>query len=393
MGGLIDAVSGGHDILAIRILSILAFISKILTTVKKYLLLLLLIAPVMAFSQKVPDLDKFKFSSQFRSLPVARLDTSYHTYNVNVTSTRLMQAYLDNMTPEKSVLLEGWKWLPSNGHITIDVKLDDLLPEAVSLKEREEVTKDKNGVEIARKKIYWQEVTYTFSALADINDYKGAHVETVVLADRGYKQIFKSPEFANRVVAEGYFLVNTLSVTERLYKNCVNRAMNYLSSRVSEDFGFGERTVTDFMWIIDSKKHPEYQAHRQAFLQVSEVLFGLTANQTLEGVREKLAPAIAYFESIKRKYPSTSKHDRKIRYASYYNLAKLYWYLDDPQSMIREASGLIMNDFDSKDGKSLEASAMQLKNLFSQTNFTSRHFPLDVNSFRGPNETSPVAIK
>lgn len=360
---------------------------------KKPLILLLAILPVIAFSQKVPDLDKYKFSSQYRLLPLSGLDTSYHTYNVSVNTTRLMQAYLEGMTPEKSVILEGWKMLQRDGHIAIDVKLEDLLPESVGVKEREEIIKDRSGVETGRKKIYWQEVVYTFSAMADINDYKGAHVETIVLADRGYKQTYKSPEFANRAVAEGYFLVNSLVVTERLYKNCVNRAMNYLSSRVTEDFGFSERTATDFMWIIDSKKHPEYQAHRQAFLTVSEVLFNVSANRSLEGVKEQLAPAIAYFESIKKKYTSSSKHDRKIRYASYYALAKIYWYLDDPQSMIREASGLVLNDFDSKDGKSLETSAMQLKNLFTQTNFTSRHFPIDVNSFKGPYEPSTMAVK
>lgn len=358
---------------------------------KSKLLAVVLLSPLFLLGQKI-DLDRFKFTSQFRSLPLEGLDTSYHTYNVVIEGTKLMQPYLSDLTPEKSVQLDGWKKLEKDGHITISVKLEDLLPESVSVNEREEIIKDRNGKETGRRKLYSQEVVYTFSAFADITDYRGAHIKNIQLADRGYKQTYRSPEFAIRQMAEAYFMVNTLTVTGQLYKNCVNRAMTSLSTRITDDFGYGEVTVTDQMWIIDTKKHPEYQAHRQAFLSASEVLFGLSANRSLEGAREKLAPAINYFESIKRKYTSTSKHDRKIRYASYYNLAVIYYYLDDPQSMQKEASGLILNDFDAKDGKNLEGGALRLKNLFLATKMNTRHFVIDTTSFRGPKETIGVAL-
>lgn len=351
-----------------------------------------LLLPLLSFSQKV-DLDRFKFTAQYRSLPVFGLDTSYHTYNVSVEGTKLMQNYLDDMSPENSVLLEGWKKLDNKGHITIEVKLEDLLPESVSVKEREQIIKDRSGKETGRRKLYWQEVVYTFSAFADINDYKGMHIENIVLADRGYKQVYNSPEFAIKQLAEGYFMINSFAVSRQLYKNCVTRAMNFLSNRITDDFGYSEVTVTDQMWILDSKKHPEYKAHRQAFLLVSEVLFGMSANKSLEGVQEKLQPAITYFESIKKKYSSGSKADRKLRYASYYNLAVLYYYLDDPQAMIKEASGLVLNDFDARDGKAFEASALRLKNLFTLSKINSRHFTIDTSAFKAPGETSVVAAK
>ncbi|MEP7374065.1 MAG: hypothetical protein ABI675_11790 [Chitinophagaceae bacterium] len=360
---------------------------------RKNLLTIVLLLPLMVFSQKV-DLDRFKFTSQFRSLPTILVDSSYHTYHVSVETSRLMQAYLNGMTPEKSVILEGWRMLKKNGHLAIGVKLEDLLPESFSLREREEIIKDRAGKETGRRKLYSQEVTYTFSAFADVSDYKGAHIENIELADRNYKQVYRSPEFAIRTMAEGYFLLNSLAVSEQLYKNCVNRAINYLNTRINNDFGYAVTTITEHMWILDSKKHPEYQAHRQAFQTCSEVLFNINANRSLDGVREELKPAIDYFESIKRKYPSTSKHDRKLRYASYYNLAVLYYYLDDPQAMQKEANALILNDYDAKDGRSLASTAFYLKNLFMETKLTSRHFAIDTTSFKAPGEQpSVIAVK
>jgi hypothetical protein len=236
-------------------------------------------------------------------------------------------------------------------------------------------------------------VVYTFDAAATITDYKGMHVMDQELASRGHKQAYRSPEFTFRHLAEGYFLLNSLTVTKDLYRNCVNRAMHYLNERITDNFGFNEVTANDFMWIIDSRKHREYTAHRQAFQQMNEILFSMNASSSIDGVREQLKPVIDYFEKIKKNYPSTSKHDRKIRYASYFNLAVLYYYLDDPQSMMKEANGLELNDFDAKDAKGFVQTATWLKNLFQQTNIYTRHFSIDPSAFKGPYEKNDVTVK
>jgi hypothetical protein len=362
--------------------------------VKRLVFAVILLLPLAAISQKNVDLDKFRFTSQFRSLPLMEVDSSYHTYNVTVEGTRLMQGYLMDMTPEQSVHLEGWRQLPKEGHLQVMVKLEDLVPESFSVKERVEVIKDRKGVQTGTRIMYHQEVTYTFSAFAEVNDFKGAHYKNISLANRQYKQVYSSPEFPIKYMAEGYFLLNSLAVTEQLFKNCVTRAMHYLSDQLTDNFGYGIATVTDHMWIIDSRKHPEYSSHRNAFLELKDILFSISANKPLDGIREQVKPVIAYFEGIKKKYTSTSKHDRKIRYASYFNLAVLYYYLDDPQAMLKEAAGLILNDFDARDGKAFETTALRLKNQFEETKINTRHFTIDPTSFRGPNEKAQgVAIK
>jgi hypothetical protein len=194
-------------------------------------------------------------------------------------------------------------------------------------------------------------------------------------------------------MAEAYFMLNAVTITSDLYRNCVNRAMRFLSERITDNFGFSAISVRDQMWIVGSRKHPEYSAHRNNFQQLSNILFDMTADKPITETKEQLKPVIEYFEKIKRKYASISKHDRKIRYASYYNLAVIYYYLDDPQMMMKEANGLVLNDFDTKDGKAFERSALQLKNLFQQNNIYSRHFEIDTTAFKGPYEKNEVTIK
>ncbi|MDB5276692.1 MAG: hypothetical protein JWR61_1647 [Ferruginibacter sp.] len=358
---------------------------------KKYLFILVF-CPFMSFAQAV-DLDRFNFTVQFHSLPAMRLDSTYHTYNVVVESSRMMQPFMKPAVAENSVILEGWRKLPAYGHITIKVKLEDLLPESVSVKERIENIKNNLGQITGTRTLYHEEVVYTFAAMAMISDYKGMHIMDQTLADRGYKQVFKSPEFAFRPMAEGYFVLNTMTTTGDLYRNCVNRAMHYLSDRITDNFGYSDVTVNDMMWIVGNKKHPEYEDHRKAFQQLTEVLFSMNANQSIEGAREQLKPVIDYFESVKQRYTSSKRRDRKIRYASYYNLAVLYYYLDDPQAMMKEATGLVLNDFDTRDGKNFEATATNLKNIFQQANIYTRHFKIDPLSYRGPLEGSEQTVR
>lgn len=355
--------------------------------------ILLFLFPITLIAQKKVDLDRFYFTTQFRSLPKMKIDSTYRTYNVTVEGTKIMQAIMQDVYPEKIIQLEGWRKLSDRGHLTIKINLEDILPESYSVKERIENIKNSQGQVTGTRTLYYQEVVYTFAATAQINDHKGIHIMDMALANRDHKQIYKSPEFAIRVMAEGYFLLNSLNITSDLYRNCVNRAAHLLNDRVNDNFGFREVTVKDQMWIVGSRKHPQYTAHRQAFQQLSEILFSMSAAKPIDDKREQLKPVIEYFEKIKKTYTSSKKHDRKIRYASYYNLAVLYYYLDDPQMMMKEASGLVLNDFDVRDGKAFEQSAMRLKNLFLQNNIHTRHFEIDPSSFKGPYEQTEVTIK
>jgi hypothetical protein len=354
----------------------------------KLCLTLLFLSPITIIAQRNVDLDKFGITVQFRSLPNYRLDSSYRTFNVEVEQTKVMEPFIKEMDPENSIMIDGWKKIPADGHLTVKVKMDELLPESFSVKERVENITDRNGRITGTRTLYSQEVTYTFSANAIITDYKGIHIKDQELASRSYKQTYTSPEFPFKHIATGYFMLNSKNVINELYRISVNKATRYLSNRLSDDFGFGEVTVNDYMWIIDSRKHPEYDAHRKAFQQLNSALFGVDANTPIDGLREQLKPVIQYFESIKKNYSSNSKHDRKIRYASYYNLAVLYYYLDDPQMMMKEASGLELNDFDAKDARGFEESALRLKNQFQVSNIYTRHFKIDPNSYKGPYENT-----
>ncbi len=351
-----------------------------------------LLLPFTLMAQKSVDLDRYRFSVQFRSLPAMRIDSTYRTYQVEVDATKMMRPFLQELQPENTVRLEGWRKLPQDGHLLVKVKLGDLLPGDVAVKERVVTTRNGSGQTTGTKIFYYQEVVYTFEAEAVITDHRGIHIMDQQLASRGTKRTYKSPEFAVRALAEGYFVINSMAVTKELYRESVNRALHYLSERLTVNFGFDAVTAEDNMWVIDSRKHPEYNDWRNAIRQIQDVLFSMNASTPITGAKEQVQPAIRYFEKIKRDYAGPSRHDRKLRYGCYYNLAVLYYYLDDPQAMMKEANGLVLNDFDIKDGVAFEKTATWLRNLFQQNNIYTRHFPINTENLKGPYEKADMTV-
>ena len=51
---------------------------------------------------------------------------------------------------------------------------------------------------------------------------------------------------------------------------------------------------------------------------------------------------------------------------------------------MKEATGLVMNDFDARDGRMLENAANDLKWLLQQNKVKTRHFPVNIQDFNGP---------
>lgn len=330
------------------------------------------------------DLDKFSFNAQYIDLPRRALDTSYRTYFVKMEATPGVALSFLGEKPEEMVHISGWRRLVGNAHINVIPRCEEVLIDNSDIMERSEDLKDKNGVQIGTKKYYYVRITYTFAATVKVNDYKGNQLMNYSLANRENKQSYTTQEFSTYNDASYYWKYQFLIVTREIIRKEVSEALRQLGTTLSLNYGFTPIRVDDFLWIVDSKKHPEYDAHRKAWVTFKQAMFQMNSEEPLDEVIELMKPVITYFENVKKKYNSDSKGDRKIRYASCYNLAKIHYYLDDPDASMREAGLLMLADYDEKDGRRLEQSAGELKNTLRLNKMTTRHFPLNADQFMGP---------
>jgi hypothetical protein len=169
-----------------------------------------------------------------------------------------------------------------------------------------------------------------------------------------------------------------------LAKQLSASAISNLNAVVNERYGYQLRRVSDMLWILNNKKHSSYADHQAAWNQFKNAIVLMSADESLDKVKAKMKPVIDYFEKAKNQYTGTDKEARKMRYASFYNLAKIYLWLDDPAKAKIEADALAMNDYDESDGKNLRAMAESLEQTLRKNNSNSRHFAVSSDSYQSP---------
>src|SRR6187431_1877295 len=336
-----------------------------------------------AFAQRV-DLDRFNFTASFRDFPNEPLPIEYKTYNVRIEASPSLGLGYTAANLESMINIEGLKKVTGTGHVTILAILDDIVIEKTETKEIMQVNKNKNNVDIT-KSFFSTEMTYSFSARATIYDYRGSTVTSnYILFDRENKRTYKTPEFSNPVEAANNFNNKALETRSNLAKQLVNGAVSNLNSYLNQTYGYSIQKVSDIFWVLNNKKHPEYGEQQKAWNNFKNAIVLMSPDEPLDKVKEKLKPVIAYYDKVKTLYAGSDKEARKLRYASYYNLAKIYLYLDNPAAAMREADALAMNDFDESDGRSLRAVAENLDEQLKKNNASTRHFPVVISSFQPP---------
>ncbi len=360
---------------------------------KKPLTLGLFIIITLAATAQNVDLDRFYFNVTYRELPRKGLDTSWRTFAVALETGTLCKLAMREDMLSQIVNIEGWRKLDRHAHILIRTRLEDVIVEKSIIRERQEILKDKQGKQTGVRMYYALQLTYSYGARTTVTDYMGRVLEEFPVIDRNIKHTYTGQEYATKAEAELHYAYNAMNVNSEIMRRVATSTMEDISNRLTINYGFTQRTVSDFMWILDTRKHPEYEAHRKAFSLVKQAMFQMNADEPTDKIREMLQPAIGYFEKIKKRYPSTSKKERKLRYASYFALAKIYIYLDDPDAAMREATGLVMNDFDARDGRMLENVANDLKWVLQQNKVQTRHFPVNIHEFNGPFKSTASKVK
>jgi len=337
----------------------------------------------LAYGQKV-DLDKFNFTFEYRDLPTHPLNSEYKTYSLSFRTATTVRANYGDAGLENAINLQGWKKISdAKGHITITVSLEDVNITSSKITERVDIQKDKDGKETSRKYYYKAEVVYTWSGSVSVADYQGASVGNAGLGS-GSSKTWNSSEYGTYSAAADYYNNNRSSIRDQLVKGEVGEAISHLNTWLNSNYGYPAMKVHEILWILDSKKHPETPAQEKIWLSFKETVATVKPDNISAETKDKFAEIIKYFDEIPSRFTTDDKGDKKLRYASYYNKAKIYLYLDNPEAAIKEAESLIANGYDDGDGKRLKKEAEDLAALLKKNNATNRHFTIDLSTAAPP---------
>jgi hypothetical protein len=333
---------------------------------------------LVARAQKA-DLDRYWYNISSRSLPSNPLPEGSRTYKVEITNSSIVSMIYSNDAIKGAVFIDGFKMVEPKGHLNISVFFSDLHFEKSGVTERKEDIKDKDGKVTGQKSYFAAWGNYRFGAESTIKDSNFTQIDRIQHMSTNNVLTYTTQEFGTYNEAGQYYNNNMAEIKRNLAKTHVDNAMAALRQHLKVRYGYPVNDTRDYMWILDSKKHPEYKQQQEVWDQFKAIAKKFNGTVvTPDALKEELKPALAYFESLPSRFTSDEKADKKIRHGGFYAKAKIYLLLDEPEKALEEAEKLVANGFDVKDADVIKGEANTLIDRFKRNGVRSTHFPLDV---------------
>ncbi len=340
---------------------------------KKVFLALFLLASCSFFAQST-DLDPFEINYSYVQLPTKPiLDKKNRNYSFLISFDRSLLYNKSKYFIENQVTISGLEKREKNGYMSVEVMLQNPVVTKKEVTTRTVTNKDRNGVQSTR---YYYTPVVSYSQQGNAKVVSGDGKINKIISFNGSNTI-KGTETENYNQAQN----GQYSLQSTIINNYLNEVVNRLNNELNNEFGYPVKEGKDQFWILANKKHPEQAAEYNAYLQAKAVFDKMNFAEPVDGFEKELEEPINYFKSLSNKYTTDSKADRKIRYSAYYNLAKIYNYLDQPAKSNEWANILVTNDYDPGDGKTMIKENDNNLALFNVNQLKTRHFPVDTKNF------------
>lgn len=322
----------------------------------KFLLPVLCLFSAFSLAQSA-DLDREQIKVSYVKLPTNPIiEKENRTYSSNASA----------------LTISGYKKKSEGAVLDLDFDYFGTEVNDVNINKVKHEKKDKDGNVTS--------TSYTYNATANYVSTGTLTIYNTITSNtmsKNYSETenYKSNDFNSYNKARDYYNDNRTSIRNKYRSNHKNAVLSNAKSYLNSTFGFVPQVDKyEFFWILGSKRHPEFARHHEAFDKLKVIFDKMKYDEPTDELKKELEPIIAYFESVIPNYQGKKRKLRKVRYASYYNIAKIYYYLDNPEKAKEYAQKIIDNDYDKSDGKYFNRIANKLIEKFEANKIKTRHF-------------------
>lgn len=326
---------------------------------------------------KSVNVDNVRFPFKERKMPRKPFNPPFFYYSPQVILHPSLKGIIAQQTLAERLFILDQRKAKQERDADMLVKITMQPIEIIDFKigQRIDEYKDSRG-EVVRTRVYWPEISYSFAATADIvNRRVNAVTSTYDIQSRKEVRTFISREFDDLRAAENYWAYNRALAMEEIIRNETVQAMDRLNAMLEKDFSFPIYNNSGLIKTINEKKHPENTALRRKSTSLVGILTKLDGNRAL--TVERVQPELEYFLNIPLRYTTDSKPDVRLRYVAYYNICRIYLFLEMPEKVEKWADLLFENGFDTKDRDRLVKDAETLRKTLSEGIGTYQFDPQD----------------
>jgi hypothetical protein len=168
---------------------------------------------------------------------------------------------------------------------------------------------------------------------------------------------------------------NQLYDQENSYRNDYPK---WVSTYLNNQYGYKPYKYYVKFKRLDSDKHPEFSMFENATKAFKAIFSKMRYNKSEKEVERDLGPIIDYFDDLTIKYDRDDKNEKKLRAAAYYNLARIYQYLDKHDKVIEIGNAIIDTGYDTDEGEDFIKESGELIKKLAFHEMRSRHiFPMN----------------
>lgn len=292
----------------------------------------------------------------------------------------------DNVT-ENEVKLYGFNRINNGGKITSSIIYQPILIKEVKIKDIIRTEKDKEGKIIKTTKTYQPIINYVTNAYFEYNN----PVDNAIKRwDLGETETHKGKEYSKYKEAYNFYKLNENNLRDSFQDTFIKKCISITNKFLNTNFGYVPYSINELFWILDSESNPEYKGHKKALEDIKTLLSKLKEDTDVTSLKPDVEKIVTYFNSVIPSFSKDKKRHRKMRYASYYNSAKLYYQFDMLEKAIEYANKVIENDYDKKDGKRIIKKSSRLKELLDTNKVTTRRFKTETKDSRTFEEPTTI---
>lgn len=340
----------------------------------KNLFFLFLLFSGIGYSQKM-ELTPVEFYVNYQDLPSVFVPVELRTFSVKVKTAGSIESFKNAKLLADFIKVYGWKRVADSGTVNVEVQLLDFRKKNDEIEKNSVEEKNRYGVPERVLEMFTIVTNYATNGNAKIVYYAAGSKVPVVNEVLNFSKTIpcKSVENHDLPYLQDYNKKNETPLFNKRLSDYVESSLNQVKNKLNDKFGFAAINLNEQLLVLVSKE--EGDAYKTVIDQVVKKLSEMKADVAITNLESDLEPSIKYLESLKEKYSGSSKANKTIRYSAYYNLAKIYLYLDQPDKTIVEGEALIKNGFKKEDGETLVEMGKKLQNKFNTLNAKSTHNP------------------
>ncbi len=353
----------------------------------KFLTLLIAISFIFTQDLSAQKIKDQRISFEYTRLPSNPLDPTFTTYSSVVYGSDygLENLGIDrNGAADSYFTLGGFKRVGQGGHFRIScyVGYPTTLSTETTSYTKTITNKDKTKSKVTR---YKKTIVYRAPVRYKVEDYQG-NVITSGSMNEKKSFVFGEGASSSSALSSSWRNSRQREMSGR-YKKAVKDAMSSASGTIRALYGYSIKKRTAQIEIL-GKKDKGTEEFMSAYETTKAAFANMKANEKPDKVKEEVRPALEFYMAEKNKWSAADKKERKVRSACVYNLATIFYWLDELDEARKYANECVEIDYKPGRGKTLIRGIDATKKLFDTNNTTSRHPYFDLSNATPPGMAS-----